>query len=241
MFIQGISCILIFGVCFGISKSNSPVLINAKQFIAKSLNETMDFKSAFTYISNTFVNLTNDLPSIIVEKEEVIPVSEPDMENIENIPIVTNAITAKAAEAANEPVTEIFEYPEIVYFKNPYLGVVTSKFGAREHPILAEASNHQGVDIAGNKGDTVISAAPGIVEKTGWDDTYGNYIYVRHNERYKTFYAHLSKVCVIVDEIVDDNTKIGEIGAEGLATGPHLHFEIREDDIPIDPSIYLPF
>lgn len=232
--LQFISCLIIFVVCFGVSKSDSPSFLKAKEFIAKSLNETMDFKKAFTYISNTFVNLTNELPSIVVKPaDEVVPVSEPDME--EEKPIVTNAITVKAAE------NEIDLNPPIVYFKFPYRGELTSEFGAREHPILAEASNHRGVDIAGNKGDTVISSAPGIVTKTGWDDTYGNYVYVKHNDRYKTFYAHLSKVCVVIDEIVDDNTKIGEIGAEGLATGPHLHFEIREDENPIDPCIYLPF
>lgn len=233
--LQGISCILIFGACFGISKSNAPEFLKVKQFITKSLNETMDFKNAFTYISNTFVNFTNGLPSIVIKPtEEVIPVSEPDMAEEEK-PIVTNTITAKAAE------NEIDLNPPIVYFKFPYTGELTSKFGAREHPILGEASNHRGVDIAGNQGDTVISAAPGKVTKTGWDDTYGNYVYVKHNDRYKTFYAHLSKICVVTDEIVDSNTKIGEIGAEGLATGPHLHFEIREDENPIDPCIYLPF
>lgn len=232
--LQFVSCIIIFAVCFGVSKSDSPAFLKAKEFIAKSLDETMDFKKAFTYISNTFVNLTNELPSIVVKPtDEVVPVSEPDME--EEKPIVTNTVTAKAAE------NEIDLNPPIVYFKMPYTGELTSEFGAREHPILAEASNHRGVDVAGNKGDTVISAAPGIVTKTGWDDTYGNYVYVKHNDRYKTFYAHLSKVCVVTDEIVDDNTKIGEIGAEGLATGPHLHFEIREDEKPIDPCIYLPF
>ena len=232
--VQGISCALIFAVCFGISKSDAPTFVGAKQFIAKSLNETMDFRRAFTYISNTFVKLTNELPSIVVKPaDEIVPASEPDMDVSE--PIVSNAITVKAAE------NEIDLNPPIVHFKFPYTGKLTSEFGAREHPILAEASNHRGVDVAGNKGNTVISAAPGRVEKTGWDDTYGNYIYVRHNDRYKTFYAHLSKVCVVSGEIVDDNTKIGEIGAEGLATGPHLHFEIREDENPIDPCIYLPF
>ena len=128
---------------------------------------------------------------------------------------------------------------EEITFRPPYMGEITSVYGEREHPIDKSSSFHTGIDIAGNKGDTVISSAPGIVTKVGYDDVNGHYLTVKHNDKFSTSYAHLSLVSVIEGENIDTNTKIGEIGDSGVSTGAHLHFCIYEDGNTIDPEIYI--
>lgn len=126
-----------------------------------------------------------------------------------------------------------------ISFRPPYMGEITSVYGQREHPVEKATSFHTGVDIAGNKGDTVISAAEGTVTKVGYDDKNGNYLTIRHSDKFSTSYGHLSEVCVIEGEKVDSNTKIGEMGSSGVSTGVHLHFCIFEDGKTIDPEIYI--
>ncbi|MBE7045926.1 MAG: M23 family metallopeptidase [Ruminococcaceae bacterium] len=126
-----------------------------------------------------------------------------------------------------------------IIFTPPYIGEITSVYGERIHPIDKSRSFHTGIDIAGNIGDTIISAAPGKVEKVGYDKYNGHYVSIRHNEKYSTSYAHMLKVSVIEGEEVDSNTKIGEIGSTGVSTGAHLHFCIFEDGETIDPEIYV--
>lgn len=128
---------------------------------------------------------------------------------------------------------------EKITFRPPYMGEITSVYGERLHPIDKSTSFHTGVDIAGNIGDTIISAAPGKVNKVGYDEFNGHYVSIQHNEKYSTSYAHMSKVSVIEGEKVDSNTKIGEVGSSGASTGAHLHFCIFEDGETIDPEIYV--
>jgi len=85
----------------------------------------------------------------------------------------------------------------------------------------------------------VIASRSGIVIWVGWRGGYGRTIILQHNEGFTTLYAHLSSYNVEVDQVVEAGQKIGEVGSTGLSTGPHLHFEIRKDGIPVDPAPYL--
>lgn len=100
---------------------------------------------------------------------------------------------------------------------------------------------HPGVDFEGITGDNVYPFMNGRIEAVGYSQIgYGNAIYVVHENNLASLYAHLSKIEVEEGQLVDTKTVIGLLGATGRASGDHLHFEIRKDGLPINPSSFLP-
>jgi len=109
---------------------------------------------------------------------------------------------------------------------------ITANYGERVHPITGEKIKHSGVDLKGEKGDPVTVVADGEITEAEFDTTYGYYIKVKHEmdgEIKYSMYGHLSKMDVEVGDIVKNGDKIGEVGATGMATGPHLHFEMQNE------------
>ena len=107
---------------------------------------------------------------------------------------------------------------------------VTLNYGERIHPITKEKMKHSGVDLKGEIGDPVTVIEDGEVVEVDFDTTYGNYIKVKHEvngEVTYSKYGHLSKIDVEISDKVKKGDKIGEVGATGMATGPHLHFEMQ--------------
>jgi peptidoglycan hydrolase-like protein with peptidoglycan-binding domain len=99
---------------------------------------------------------------------------------------------------------------------------------------------HTGIDFPVQAGTTVRAAGVGVTEFAGWNSGgYGNLVVVRHRLGYTTWYAHLSIITTWVGERVTGGTRLGYVGATGHATGPHLHFELRRNAVPIDPVPYL--
>lgn len=121
----------------------------------------------------------------------------------------------------------------------PAEGEISSPFGFRINPVSEKLSFHTGVDIANKEGTAVKSAYYGLVEETGSDDVYGNYIYINHGNEIKTFYAHLKSINVSVGDVVSGGAVIGKMGSTGWSTGPHLHFSIIIDDIYYNPAFVL--
>ena len=122
---------------------------------------------------------------------------------------------------------------------------VSYKYGKRVHPLTNQEIYHSGVDLVAEKGEIVKSITDGIVEATGFDVEQGNTIEIKHideatNKVIYSFYAHLSKIDVEIGQTVKAGDKIGEVGATGKATGPHLHFEIRNSDkVAMDPTEFI--
>lgn len=113
-------------------------------------------------------------------------------------------------------------------------GFTTSEYGARWE------SFHKGIDIAGNIGDDVMAAINGEVIYAEYNDGgYGNLIKLKHEDNMVTYYAHLSSIYVTVGEKVGKSDIIGALGNTGFSTGPHLHFELRVNDNPVNPAKYL--
>lgn len=117
-------------------------------------------------------------------------------------------------------------------------GQQTAGFGMRAHPLLGEERMHQGVDFAAPAGTPVLAAADGIVTELGFAGTYGRRIALRHSPRLETRYAHLAGFAPGLQpgDRVRQGDPIGQVGATGLATGPHLHFELLEGGRPVDPG-----
>lgn len=113
---------------------------------------------------------------------------------------------------------------------------ITSRFGMREHPLFHDLRKHEGVDYAAPTGTPVATVGDGVVESAGWQNGYGNVVVIRHNPSYKTVYGHLSRIQVKRGQSVQQGQLIGNVGATGWATGPHLHFEYRINGRYTDPS-----
>lgn len=123
----------------------------------------------------------------------------------------------------------------------PLEGKITSPFGWRIHPVLGTRQHHNGIDIDVPVGTMVRAAAPGKVLLIENDpEGYGTAVVLKHTDGYLTLYGHLSKVLVSKGQYVEVGQPIAESGNTGLSTGPHLHFEVRNGEFPVDPMRYLP-
>lgn len=121
-------------------------------------------------------------------------------------------------------------------FIQPYFGTITSRFGARW------GRTHTGTDICGDVGDPIKAADTGIVITAEYQSNgYGNIIIIDHQNGIHTWYAHLDSILVKAGDTVEKGTVIGELGNTGYSTGPHLHFEVRENGTPVDPGNYLEY
>ncbi|HRX16597.1 MAG TPA: M23 family metallopeptidase [Spirochaetota bacterium] len=122
-----------------------------------------------------------------------------------------------------------------IVFGWPLHGDITSHFGMRVHPISGNRQYHNGIDIRADIATAVRSSEKGRVIFCGWKDGYGKMIVLKHEKNYLTVYAHLSGYLVKKNETVKKGQKIGLSGNTGLSTGPHLHFEIRKYETPLNP------
>ncbi len=112
---------------------------------------------------------------------------------------------------------------------------ITSGFALRMHPILRQMRAHNGVDYAAPTGTPVRTVGNGTVDFAGWQNGFGKVVFVRHDARRTTVYAHLSRINVRKGQRVEQGDLIGAVGATGWATGPHLHFEFRVAGVHQDP------
>lgn len=121
----------------------------------------------------------------------------------------------------------------------PVLGILTSSFGVREHPIDGGTKMHEGVDLAADLGNDVLAFADGTVDYIGESPAYGQYLQLRHDNGVTTFYAHCSRLCVQKGDIVAKGDVVAKVGETGNATGPHLHFELKSNGEFRDPLPYI--
>jgi murein DD-endopeptidase MepM/ murein hydrolase activator NlpD len=120
-------------------------------------------------------------------------------------------------------------------FVMPAMGPITSYFGYRYHPILHFTRFHAGIDIGAGWGSPIVAAADGEVAAAGWDGGYGRAVHIVHAGGLMSVYGHMSAVVAQPGSFVHAGQLIGYVGASGLATGPHLHFEIRQNGNPVNP------
>ena len=122
---------------------------------------------------------------------------------------------------------------------NALKGWVTSLFGPRQDTGTGEPEMHTGVDIAAPFGAEVRASAPGHVLFAGDRGRYGQSVVVDHGRGLTTHYAHLSEVLVKSGESIALGRPLGKVGNTGLSSGPHLHWEVRQNGLPVDPLPYL--
>jgi murein DD-endopeptidase MepM/ murein hydrolase activator NlpD len=118
-------------------------------------------------------------------------------------------------------------------------GYITSGFGGRSDPFTGGHAMHKGIDLDANVGDVVKSAADGIVSFVGVKNGYGNVVEVDHGNGYSTLYAHNSALVVKVGDLVRAGQQVAKAGSTGRSTGAHIHFEVHENGVAVNPLPFL--
>ncbi|MEO7251055.1 MAG: M23 family metallopeptidase [Arenimonas sp.] len=121
----------------------------------------------------------------------------------------------------------------------PSPGYITSGFGNRSDPFSGGVAHHLGIDFSANTGDPVRSAAGGVVSFAGIKSGFGNVVEVDHGNGYSTLYGHNSQLIVRVGDIVRAGQQLAKAGSTGRSTGPHVHFEVHINGVPVNPRKFL--
>ena len=121
----------------------------------------------------------------------------------------------------------------------PISGPITSEFGWRTHPITGDQRFHSGLDIGGDYGIPVHAAQSGTVTYAGWVSGYGNTVIIDHGGGITTLYGHNQSLAVSEGQSVSQGQTISYCGSTGNSTGPHCHFEVRQNGEPVSPYGYL--
>lgn len=151
--------------------------------------------------------------------------------------------------AASEEITRMIQRSQMVggsYVASgsgamiwPLNGPITSEFGWRTHPIFGTQRYHSGLDIGGDYGLPIVAAASGTVIHSGWISGYGYTVIIDHGGGITTLYGHNESLLVGEGESVSQGQTIAMCGSTGNSTGPHCHFEVRENGEPVSPYSYL--
>ena len=160
-----------------------------------------------------------------------------ELQKWRNIPEETNPLPAGDEDAAQEETAM-----DLVLYSDedlPENVSMSSSFGYREHPVEGEERFHYGVDLAADTGTAIACFADGTVTAVGESSSYGKYCTVTHANGCTTLYAHCSRISVTSGAAVKEGEKLGEVGETGMATGPHLHFELQKDGVYLNPIYYV--
>lgn len=175
--------------------------------------------------------------------QEAISLGEHAPETPEpRVPAAVAAFLDSQAAFADQEIPETVDYdyePLPWDCAVPVSGRNSSGFGFRLHPILNTVRFHYGTDFAADAGESVAAFADGSVTFAGWSDSFGNYIRLDHGDGWETLYAHCSHLSVEAGQRVSCGEQIALVGATGMATGPHLHFELTHNGRYRNPEYYV--
>ena len=188
-------------------------IMTSSSELMSGVNKTMKEGIAGTKKVNMLITSIND--KIVSEKILTSEITKP-VQNKE-VSVGTSEPTILVAASIN----------------SPSRGSISSPFGKRWGKM------HKGIDIAASFGQEISAALDGTISYAGWETGYGNVIKIDHGNGIETTYAHCSVITAQKGETVNKGTKIGEVGSTGNSTGPHLHFEVRENGVPINPEAYI--
>lgn len=150
-------------------------------------------------------------------------------------PLANEASLTPTMNTKSIPLEKLATTPSIW----PVSGTVTSSFGWRKSPFGNSSELHAGIDIAVNAGTPVVATADGLVVQSGPFGGYGNLVQIDHGNGISTLYGHNSQIAVNIGQSVKKGQVVSYAGSTGNSTGPHVHYEVRENDTSIDPWKYL--
>lgn len=262
-FWQFVACGGIFVVLVTVKLLLPGKLEALSQPITRVLEQNMDVQAVFTAVGDIFLQENSAREALNEVYQAVFAPQETQVGGVpEELPDGNAAMellrSYRKEEQSSGKGTEVSELAYILYsdenlpenvtlaqeilgfdFCKPVSGTVSSGFGYRDHPMEGESRFHYGIDLAADSGTAVACFANGTVTAVGESSSYGKYCVVSHDHGYRTLYAHCSKITASSGADVLQGEKIAEVGETGMATGPHLHFELQRDDVYLNPVYYV--
>lgn len=218
--------------------------------LEKQLSKLKDFDKKIRIIANLergqestpFMGMGGPSPSDIREKMKVekddkglIQQMKMDIERLQS-EATSRGESLSELEKLLETKKEILTHTPSIW---PVLGWVTSGFGFRTNPFTGLTQMHEGIDISNRVGTLVAAPADGIISDMGSDLAHGRILVISHGFGTSSRFSHLNKVFVKVGQKVKRGDKVAEVGMTGKSTGPHLHYEVRLNGIPVNPVRYI--
>jgi len=242
LLLQFIVCTALFALLFALKTSNNKLFVTIEEAFSERLEENLKIEQAQQAFSNILKNKTSN-PE---EKNKTETDSKSEKETA-YIPLEEPSLSAEIiATGGNDiKVSSKNEIPKNVSVNNyklnkkmvlPLKGTTTSEFGIRTHPISGDLRFHSGIDIAAEEGTNIYAAFDGIVIVAAYDKWNGNYLKIKHDNDIMTVYCHCKDLNVKKGDKIRAGEVIATVGSTGSSTGPHLHFELRVDDISYNPQ-----
>lgn len=260
--IQILSSIIIFGILYFLSQHNIYIVGEIKNQISRDT----DFKKIYSYVETNLNKIKeekmnkqkendnqkesdeqsgneNDNKNIDDKKEK--NVDENGNVKNEQISEMQENQNNKGIGGGDEGIEVSENVDDVTYIKKnynfikPVNAVITSPYGEREETDII-SKNHKGIDLGCNTGTEIKAAVDGIVEEASNYGDYGKHVKIVNGEL-TTLYAHCSELLVKKGDEIKQGQIIAKVGSTGKATGPHLHFEIRRNNIAIDPQKIMSF
>ncbi|HAF07765.1 MAG: peptidoglycan DD-metalloendopeptidase family protein [bacterium] len=189
-----------------------------------------NYENKVRYMENEIKKLEelkSDIKDLYEKNEKIRELLGIDLQN-KILKSHSNDISKAKFEMAKVDADSLKEYNELKPDINPVEGVVSRSF-SKDHPAI---------DIACDLGTMVVSTIDGKVDKTGWDQTFGNYVKIKNN-KFSIFYGHLQKVLVKMGQTIKKSEIVGTVGSTGKSSAPHLHYEIMMDSVYYDPMQFV--
>lgn len=249
MILQIIICIVIYSIFYMIQNTDyifsEDVINKTKEILVYDINIQNLYNKSKEYINSFISNVKQEENEENQENDQ----TENENDDIEGNDSETENVSEEnigGEEVANadENLTQMEkDAKDIIATKSlivPLMGVITSRYGPRNPTDPKVPKYHTGIDIAVNTGTVFIASMDGVVEEVSSEGNYGNHVKITNGD-VMTLYAHCNKIYVNQGDTIKQGQKIGETGATGNVTGPHLHFEIRKENRYVDPDLILDF
>lgn len=228
-----------------------------KRVLNKDMELILKVKAEKELVLQTKEALARDRASILElkkaaeEKKKTIEVSKQAQEEVLSVAVSERSASEQAYQdlvATSRSIEQMIRRNQINQGPSGSTGsmiwptdvtLITSPFGWRTHPVFGTQRFHSGIDIGSDYGDTVVAADGGVVIFSDWMGGYGKAVIIEHGNSMSTLYAHNSELLVSEGQRVRKGEPISRVGSTGYSTGPHLHFEIRQNGSPVNPMGYL--
>lgn len=210
-----------------------------RQSVAQLTEEIGDKKLQLAQMTTTQAQLVSQIKSQRQAAESAVEQLEADNTQIEAMIRRIVAMRQAAERQASHGPQWVKPLLGTGQFMFPLAGFITSPFGYRFHPILHREIMHTGLDIAAPMGTPIHAADSGVVLYAGWYGGYGQVVIIDHGNHLTSLYGHQSRLGCVTGQRVVKGQVIGFVGSTGLSTGPHCHFEIRKNGVPVNPLDYV--
>lgn len=245
LLLQFLVCLILLGLIFALKSSKIELFSELENTFSKALEKNLSVEEA----QSVFANLTEIDPETTskteAEAEAATTEAETVFEPFEEPSLSAEIIASGGRDikiSSNEDIPKnisVADYKLNQKMVLPLKGKTTSEFGIRTHPITGDLRFHAGIDIAAEKGTNIHSAFDGEVMEADYDKWNGNYIKIKHDNNIMTVYCHCEKLNVKKGQKIRAGEVIGTVGSTGSSTGPHLHFELRINNISYNPRVAL--